>query len=237
MPHLAEFAVHLPYASGLPRDVAINVFHVCITDALAADGTALAAATAATNTALENFYNVASGSEPIAWYLSPFIDRSHAYITQSNLSSNALGSGGGAVTYTPVASEPFVLGAPGGHTPLPLEMAVVSSLRGMDTFPSAPFPAKISRRRGRIYVGPFSTTVLAGTADVRPQVSSGARESIGLSTKTLCEAIAAIDGAALVVWSKTERGCSIITEGYVNDEPDTQRRRGSGELARMTWSF
>jgi hypothetical protein len=230
-------SVHLPYKSGIPRDVAINTFYFAASDTLLADPPTLVTALHDAGTALIDMYNANLGGIRIGDYIGNFVDRSHCYVTLAELSAAALTTPGGAVTFTPLASSPFTLAGTPSYNSLPLEVAAVSSVRGMDTFPGTTFPPSIRRRRGRFYLGPLNISTIETETDSRPTFTASFRTRLAIATKGLQAAVDAIDGLAWVVWSRTAAGVSIITEGYINDEPDTQRRRGSGETARSTWSI
>lgn len=83
----------------------------------------------------------------------------------------------------------------------------------------------LPRSRGRLYLGPF----VAGTAGMyRP--STGVRDDAG----TLAPALAAAGGDQFHwgVYSRLDNVCRTVTDWYVDDEWDTQRRRGLKATAR-----
>jgi hypothetical protein len=89
-----------------------------------------------------------------------------------------------------------------------------------------------SRRRGRIYFGPFRTSGL----------NTQGRPAAGLITSLVNAGdalLAASDAAAnwqWVIWSPTT-GLEVgVANGWVDDEFDTQRRRGRVPTARTTFS-
>lgn len=88
-----------------------------------------------------------------------------------------------------------------------------------------------SRRRGRVYLGPIDATVI----DNNGLIASG-------SITTVVNAFSAFDTAAdasTVVWSvysRVEGDLYAITNGWVDNAPDIQRRRGTAATSRTTWS-
>lgn len=118
------------------------------------------------------------------------------------------------------------LGAPTG-TPLPSEVCLCCS------FQAAPLSGTPqSRRRGRVYVGPLKEVAL-GT-DGRP--------SAGLITGLVSSAaglLAASDAATQWLWVVHSSFVAIdvpVTNGWVDNEFDTQRRRGRVATSRTTFT-
>jgi hypothetical protein len=102
----------------------------------------------------------------------------------------------------------------------PREVALCLSLRGK-TLATSEAAGSNPRKRGRIYVGP----IVQGSFE-RP--SQGIRDSV----KALGNAIAAAAGSNTYNWVVgSERG--VVVEGFVDDEWDTQRRRGLRPTQRV----
>jgi len=121
----------------------------------------------------------------------------------------------------------------------------------------APYPAEVAvclsyqapvlagtpqaRRRGRIYLGPISTAAgSSGTGDLRVAVS--AREDIADAAAALANQVT-YAGLVWVVYSPTidagstlSAACSTVTNGWVDDAFDSQRRRGLAATNRTTWT-
>lgn len=220
--------VILPYTTGLPDDVAINTF------AFRADDET--AATTEIPPLLVSLYNdtvTGGGSNRISRLLSEVIDRS------TNVCDIVLAEivdPGPTVDVGPAFSiTPFTLGSlSGGGTPvsLPLEVAVCASF--YDTIDTA---TPIRRRRGRVYLGPLDIAVLDQTGPY-PLVSSGtggATTMIGEAFERLAEDSAAA-GVDWCVWSRTGGFLTGIDSGFVNNEFDTQRRRGAEATLRFSWT-
>lgn len=113
---------------------------------------------------------------------------------------------------------------------LPAEVAVCSSFSA--AAPAGTLPA---RRRGRIYVGPLNddTGSVVGSY-LRP--SPTFRALLAASTKALVEGLAD-DGWIFSVWSRRDNTLFPVVRGWVNDEYDTQRRRGPEVTTRDTWAL
>lgn len=135
-----------------------------------------------------------------------------------------------------VYDEPF-MGATTNHGPLPQEVALCLSYRGVN--PSLP----PGRRRGRIYIGPLSFQGIQ-TAPTDPNPG----RPLGTFTNTLrlaavrlhTELLAA--GWQWVVYSPTASGVGApvitpITEVSTDDAWDTQRRRGPDPTRRDVVPF
>lgn len=109
-------------------------------------------------------------------------------------------------------------------TPLPREAAICVSFRS-DGLPAA-------RNRGRMFIGPLNAEAVdnqLGTARVAAGAVSGATEGL----KRFCLRLLAID-AHLCVWSRTAASVSRVTQGWCDNEFDTQRRRGLRATQRTT---
>jgi hypothetical protein len=104
------------------------------------------------------------------------------------------------------------------------EVALVLSFQG----------AKISglpqnRRRGRVYLGP-----LADTAEPRP--TSTTIQSILPAGQGLLDASNLSTNWTWVQWSPTNGIGIPVTDGWIDNEFDTQRRRGRKATARSTFN-
>nr|CRY97422.1 hypothetical protein [uncultured prokaryote] len=116
--------------------------------------------------------------------------------------------------------------APSGAA-LPSEVAICLSFQGerMSGNPQA-------RRRGRVYLGPITTSTLSYG---RP--TSTDRTTIAGAAGTLCANLkAASSPAVFSVWSGTDGAAVAIADGWVDDVYDTQRRRGLQTTAKTLWT-
>lgn len=115
---------------------------------------------------------------------------------------------------------------PSGAT-LPAECSIVLSFQGDK---AAGFPQ--ARRRGRIFIGPIDA---AANSTGRP--SAGAITALSTAAATLKSNVLALAGdTQWAVWSPSDGAAVEITDGWVDNSFDTQRRRGIRTNSRTTWS-
>lgn len=119
-------------------------------------------------------------------------------------------------------------GQAGSGSPLPAEVAICSSIAA-----AAPAGQRPARRRGRVYIGPLNS----GTGEVvggylRPKTS--AINGIANATEALATFLVGINWQ-LCVWSRADNTLFPVVRGWVNNEYDTQRRRGPEATARQVW--
>lgn len=202
--------------SGLPEDAIVNTFHFDCP----VDDTATAESIAG---ALDRFYNVAALSQPVRAYMS------------SELSGT-----GQLKLYNLPDPEPRIPWyttamaiVPGTGAPLPEEVALCASFQGDPV--SGVNPA---RRRGRIFIGPLNVDVMSGGG-----VNVSATDNIAASAERILADLAA-DGnlATWVVYSRANDPLgngsgpvAEVTNGWVDNAFDTQRRRGTAPTARALW--
>jgi hypothetical protein len=90
-----------------------------------------------------------------------------------------------------------------------------------------------ARRRGRVYIGPLGQSSITHAAE-NPLISStltGVLAAAGNAMRVAADA----DGLPWCVWSRTDQVLRPITGGWVDNAPDTQRRRGTDATTRSTW--
>lgn len=217
---IARVIIEQDRDSGLPEDVVQNVLHY--------DGGSTPVSLSVVDAeALALDIHGAFDSAPLAW-------------------ASSMGTTGRVIVYDMNAAPPRVplatrnmTGIPRGTDSLPNEVAMVATHQGQ------PGSGLIQpRRRGRIYFGPFATTVL-GTINDR---------DVAPSATAISQAIALIQALAgphtsgsstfeLGVYSPTAdaEGASVFeattvsTEGWVDNAFDTQRRRGGAATSRTTF--
>lgn len=220
---IVQAQVRIPYDSGLPGDVATNVWHFRAADP---DPTNLDMTEILDR--LSQFYSaaaapsVASVASRFSVNLNPAAARLKLY-NLAHLSPRA-----------PIADTPINLGAVGSDS-LPEECAVVLSFQGLKV---SGLPQ--SRRRGRIFLGPLATTSLSSTPYGRPHSVYRAiiRDSAQRLVRRNDDPI--VGQASLVqwvVWSKTAQSAVDVNDGWVDDSFDTQRRRGADPTLRDTFAF
>jgi len=223
--------VRLPGLSGLPEDVFINTLHF--------SGSAATLDPARVLAAIVNLYNTPppGNTNNMGKFISAVVSRSEP--VQVRFYGVEVGSPSGA----PYAEGTFILGAPVSNTPLPEEVALVSSFAS-----TAVGLATVPNKRGRNFVGPLVNTGLSTGPPSRPATVLTA--SIVASYK---EFRAEMNGSSpggpdkWVTMSVQYSGAppnrvpSVITtanvvHGWVDNAWDTQRRRGIAPDARTTWT-
>jgi len=127
----------------------------------------------------------------------------------------------------PFHTDSFTI-TPGTSGPLPEEVALCLSYQALQT------PGLDQRnRRGRVYIGPFGTNALATGAPARPH---GTLITDLAGAATALASGAASDGTPWVVYSSTLASSALVTDGWVDNAWDTQRRRGKAASSRTTWT-
>lgn len=215
--------VVLPYYTGVPEDVAVNTFHF---DAMDAD---VLGDPSLVTEPLKDFYRAPvapSTSAPGEW-LSPIISRGvgAAKVKLYDMSEPKPRRPFEVDTFT----LPTVIGATDG---MPNECCIVSSFHGdpLSGHPQA-------RRRGRIFFGPLTRSAFSmGTTSAMPAVGTVFRTSLVNASKQLCIDVRN-NGPRWVVYSRASGDLVEIRSGWVDSDPDTQRRRENGVRDRVTWTL
>lgn len=188
-------------------DDIINVFHFTTVDA-----TTPAAGAAAAVVMLKNFY------AGIGSFWSSSLTNVDGTIKVYDLAD--------AVPRAPILEDQALDITTGANT-LPREVCLTMSFQGVKAsgIPQA-------RRRGRVYLGPWVSTA-ADTGSGRPGVGLlGAVQAAGAALLAASEASAAV---RWVVYSPTSGDVAIVDNGWVDNEWDTQRRRGFQSTARSVF--
>jgi len=115
--------------------------------------------------------------------------------------------------------------APTGN-PAPTEVCVCLSFQGdrQSGIPQA-------RHRGRVYIGPLDVALV----DSSGQFSSTNRTTLATAGNDLLTASNAATNWVWAVWSTVNGDIVPVTNGWVDNEFDTQRRRGRDSTARTTF--
>jgi hypothetical protein len=224
-PILAE--VVLPAKSGVPRDAVTNTF------AWDWDTSHPLDTSGGIGSRLIAFYNTASGTHAVCYYLSDCLSRvsNSAQIRFYDLSGFLDGSDHGS----PIVTENFTLGASEGGA-LPSEVAICvtaqADITGVPVESGATRPQE--RHRGRIYLGPL---VLSGIAQQdsttkESYIDPDARSDILASADDL---LTGIDDSAWSIWSRVDAALRPVVYGWIDDAWDTQRRRGVVARSRATF--
>lgn len=230
----------LPYQSGLPEDLAINVFYF-VTEAADPDTTEMDSIV----TRLTAFYNSTPAGASAGFSISDFIgiqvsrtanqDRFAFYWSPTiDPVSTPWGS--------PVRTTNWTIGTAAVATGLPGEVAAALSYHAdLTDIPETqanptPPPAIIrpaARRRGRLFLGPLTTGAMTNEGvNQDASIASSLRTNIGLAGKALADANTT---ASWVVYSPTDASVYLVVGGYVDDAFDTQRRRGTKAETRTLW--
>lgn len=132
----------------------------------------------------------------------------------------------GAVPNYPILETTFNLTTAPTGAGLPSEVASCLSFQGAR---QAGFPQ--ARRRGRIYLGPLLASVNSAG---RP--AAGFRTAIAAAATTLRTTISGLTtNPSWVVWSPTNGSSVPVTNGWIDDSFDIQRRRGLAYTSRTVW--
>jgi hypothetical protein len=110
---------------------------------------------------------------------------------------------------------------------LPPEVALVTSFKAAPVSGQPP-----ARRRGRLFIGPLSQGALSNTTG-RP--TAGVLSALGLASFNLLSASEAAGSWSWSIWSPTDNAAREVFEGWVDNEFDTQRRRGIRASERGAW--
>jgi hypothetical protein len=213
MPFIAQHITFGP--SNLPEDRFINFFAF----AGAIEPAPVAAAVAIAN-ALERFFTVEHG--PVGFPITAFLPA-------------GLGDTAEVRVYDvsdPLPREPQIITYPfpaSGGTALPSEVAVCNSYFADRNLP---------RQRGRIFIGPVTTAAMGSGSPFPVRVKLEMRQSLAEASKDLVELGA---GAGFNWCVRSQAGVGVttfspITDGWVDDAFDTQRRRGEKASTRNTWN-
>lgn len=211
--------------SGLPEDRFINTFHFRTKDNTPPSAAQLAEA----SDAVVKFYNLPGPvGNALGTYYSPIISRvaGKCFTRAYDL--------GQLEPRTPT-DAPFTLQNPTVSTPLPNEVAVCLSYYG---------DSNVASQRGRLYAGPLTTQALA-TESSAPDVADVFRTALLSASQVLATACTTIDWVILqpaLPARQAKDGGSLpsrvnqsvlIKNAWVDDEFDTQRRRGLKARSRL----
>lgn len=210
--------VRLSYFTGLPRDVSINTWHFSGDSGASTAGPLIAEL-------IYDFYNegVSPSGNRVANMISPVVDRG-ALKCRLTIYDQAQ-----AKPRRPFYDEGWTLAAASGTGKMPLEVAAVSSFQGnrQSGVPQA-------RRRGRHFIGPLTDgTITAGTSSSMPELSTDVRDILSGAAARVVQN--GSDDARWCVYSRVSGDLVPVTNGWIDTDPDTQRRREPTPRARKTW--
>lgn len=205
--------VAFPFFSNLPSDVWTNTLHFT---ELAPLG--LAGASALITPLLSDFYEtIYAVARPMANYCQP----GSATVNWYDLTE-------------PEPRVPIILPLAATITvaasKVPTEVSIVASFQG-DRSPGIPQ----ARRRGRIYLGGCGDNMVETSAvNAYPRLTTGVQNAVATACENLITALSG-SGMRWSVWSPTDQAATIITNGWVDNMFDTQRRRSVNTEFRTLW--
>lgn len=190
-----------------------NVIENFVTNSWAFDVPSYSGAGAVLTPILTTFYNA------LRPYMSPLMGQNNHLIKYSGLP--------GSPPNYPFDEDTFNLTTAPAGTALPEELSVALSFQGTR---QAGFPQ--ARRRGRIYLGTFNTSVFTGN---RPATTfTNAMVAAAQALKGSVTAAGA--GFGWVVWSSADGAAVPVNNGWIDNAFDVQRRRGVDPTARTTFT-
>lgn len=212
----------LQYISEIPRDVSMTTwaFRSEATDPTVTQFNELRDAVASV------FNGQEGANNPLSTYISGVVSRN----SQSARFKAYRQSGGGA-SGPPEYESGWTLGGLGSGSPtaMPLECAIVMSFQG------DPITGGVqARRRGRVYLGPWTSTALGSTSN-DATISQSMIDRVAASGARLLNWSDSSSNWTWCVWSRTTGLFVPVTNGWINNEWDTQRRREKEATARTLW--
>lgn len=197
--------VTIAMTSGIPRDAVVNNFYFDMVNKADSDFAQITAA-------IQTFYS------SITPQLSSLVNRTGNVIKYYDH--------GDLTPRVPRATQTFNLTGTVGSGALPAELAICLSFQA-DRESGVPQ----ARRRGRVYIGPLSTPT-----NTNGLVTASHRDAIKNAAKVFLDASTANTNYVWVVHSHnsstTDRP---VTNGWVDDAFDIQRRRGLVPTSRATF--
>lgn len=199
--------------TGLPEDQYVNSFVFN----LAAAGEPTEATYGLIADALRDFYAVAhfSGSA-LQGFMAAFL------VDVVPINFYWLGQ---APPRTPTTLERTIATSGSGSVALPSEVALCASYYSVSNLP---------RNRGRIYLGPLAINAVGSTTPNSSRPAISLINSLAESAKWLAQ-----QGGTVFSWAVLSQADGVakgITDGWVDNAFDTQRRRGEEASLRQTWS-
>jgi hypothetical protein len=217
MPHY-QFQYTIPYVSNMPTDVIVNdwsMFWVAGTPADADFDNA--------RDRLITFYEAVFNSGVILDIQAPWVASGSATLKAYNRADS------------PPRAPVYMSAA--GYT----SDAATTSLIAPETAVCMSFQAdQVSgvpqaRRRGRVFLGGWAETmVYRGDVDEFPTVDINLRNAIAGAAEALLTGLLS-DNWIWEVWSTVNASGAPVSNGWIDDAMDTQRRRGQAPTVRTVW--
>jgi hypothetical protein len=204
----------IPYFTNLPEDVITNTMHWETDDLETPEANAAVIATR-----LNQFYT------------SVFTGRAANHVTW-NLCRLKVWDLADPEPRVPVYDAVSNVSVTASTSQMPTEVAVVLS------FHAAPISGvNNARLRNRIYLGGFNTTIItAGSTSSFPTIAAGTLTAVANAADTM---VGLNDTGLQWVTASQATGLTITSQiqgGWVDNEPDTQRRRGVRATTRTIWT-
>lgn len=208
--------VVLPYTTNLPRDIAMNAWHIQTLDDSVPSWEAVAAC-------FESFYNDQYGTYGVRSFLGTIISRAAG---ACRIDGYEVGQTG-----PPVYSTNFTLGGATGTAVLPLELALCCSLVA-----NAPGSVPRARRRGRVYIGPLAAGAISTAAPKAVPTGDFIDTLVGAAEALVDDLIDIVGNQhRLSIYSTVDETAYLVTGGWVDNEWDIQRRREVAPTDREVW--
>lgn len=207
---LLRATITIPYFTGAPDDVATNTLYF-----QTPEGTTIAQSVIDAGVRMNSFF-----SSFDAYYSNMTV--SPATVKYYDMAQPE--------PRVPVGSSTIVIDGNPAAQNLPEEVAVCVSFQ-------APRVSGLTqaRRRGRIFIGPLNFSAITSvTGDAFVQVNPTFRTT--LATAAAAMANTTTNLATWVVWSPTDGEAHPVSNGWIDVNPDTQRRRGGNVAGRTLWT-
>lgn len=216
--HCYQVNCSLPMFTGIPEDVIVNTFHFTF-DNYPVDPTVTDIGKVFDR--LKTLYDGIYGAVNRANYTTAVMTMK-AYDLQLPL------------PHVPRLTGTRTLAGAAIATSLPTETAICLSMKANYIGGVAQ-----ARQRGRIYIGGVASPLTSSTASTFPEVTSAARTAIAAAASTFRAGLIA-DGWRWVILSGAQvsqvlQNTFEVAGGWVDNSPDTQRRRSVGATARTVW--
>lgn len=220
------FVVSIPHDDGVARDAVTNSFVFSDVDSDADREIVF--------DLLDDFYGLDTAGADTAlsdWY-SPTLNQTSNACTIKAYS--LVGHLDGTPHGSPVDQRLFSLGTSLGSSAYPSEVALALTIEGLDwgdqpvEAPGGTRPR--SRRRGRVFLGPFSEQAGSIQSNVMRPKSELRTVALAAASRLATDSIAA--GVPWGVWSRANAAVYGVESVSVDDAFDTQRRRGERASTR-----
>jgi hypothetical protein len=216
MPHY-RFQITIPYFSNLPTDVIVNDWSL-----FWAIGTPAESDFDNARDRLAQFYTDVYGNGVTLDAMAPWVGPASTSLKVYNRADPPPR----APVYEAMAS--FTADQPSTSVTTP-ESAVCLSFQA-DPVSGVPQ----ARRRGRIFLGGWADVMYRGDVNEFPTIDINVRNAIAGAAETLGTGLIA-DNWIWEVWSTVNGTGAPVTNGWIDDAIDTQRRRGQAPNVRTIW--